>query len=441
MDPLVATLALILLALLGARFSFSTRSVPAGYRLVLRTGTHFLFLGFLLGPTVLGLLSLEALDQLSPLLGLALGWIGLLFGLQLDRSALKQFPRIFLWLALGQAVLVFGLFLGAGLLLAGAAGLTGPTITLMLLGAAATASVSTPAGIAMVSANFMARGKVRELLYFVASLDAVVGITALHIAYSSMHGTPALVAPGDEPAWFWATAGVGLGVVCAVIFLWLARLRPSREELVLYLLGISALAAGAALQLQLSPLFVGMVAGTLISNLNPRWHRVFRLMERWEKPIYLILLLLSGAALRFSTWWVVPLAFVYVLLRGVAKVLATGVLVQFISLPFPTPRRLGLGLIPQGGISIAMALSLALTLGAGTPVLGGLSAGELVFATVVLGVVLSEVVGPLLTTAVLRAAGEIAPGVEEALARGDQDRARTEARQGASSGDGGGTAP
>ncbi|HSG48339.1 MAG TPA: hypothetical protein VLA43_11035, partial [Longimicrobiales bacterium] len=279
MDPLVATLALILLALLGARFSFSTRRVPVGSRLLFRTGTHFLFLGFLLGPAALGLLSQEALGQLSPLLGLALGWIGLLFGLQLDRSALKQFPRVFLGLAFGQAVLAFAVFLAAGLVAVGSLQIEGEAVLLVLLGAAATACISAPAGVAMVSANFMAKGKVKDLLFFIASLDAVVGITALHLAYASMHGTPVLVAQGNEPVWFWILAGVGLGVICAVVFLWLARLRPSGEELVLYLLGISALSAGAALQLQLEPLFVGMVSGALITNLNPNWHRVFRLME------------------------------------------------------------------------------------------------------------------------------------------------------------------
>ena len=49
MDQFLPTLVLILLALLGASFSFSTSSVPPGPRLVFRTGTHFLFLGLILG--------------------------------------------------------------------------------------------------------------------------------------------------------------------------------------------------------------------------------------------------------------------------------------------------------------------------------------------------------------------------------------------------------
>jgi len=412
-DPLVSTLVLILLALLGARFSFSTRRVPEGYQLLLRTGAHFLLFGFLLGPGVLGLLDVEALGQLSPLLGLTLGWIGLLFGLQLDRGALKHFPRVFLGLALGQALLAFALIAAAGIAAARWVGLEGDTLLLVILGFAATACISAPAGVAMVSANFKAKGRVKDLLFFVASLDAVVGIAALQVSYAMLHGTTAL-APGEEASgWFWGMSGVGLGVLCGVIFVWLARLRPSREELVLYLLGISALAAGAAIQLQISPLFTGMVAGAVITNLDPQWHRIFRLMERWEKPIYLILLLLAGAALRFATWWILPLALAYAVVRGGAKVASTAVLVRSLPLPFPTPRRLGLGLIPQGGISIAMALSLALTLASAGLRIAGVDAGDLVLATVILGVVVSELAGPLLTEAVLRRAGEIPQGIPE----------------------------
>ncbi len=56
MDPLLTTLGLVLVALLGARLSFSTQSVPAGPRMLLTTGVHFLALGYLLGPGALGLL-------------------------------------------------------------------------------------------------------------------------------------------------------------------------------------------------------------------------------------------------------------------------------------------------------------------------------------------------------------------------------------------------
>ena len=247
MEPLFSTLVLILLALLGASLSFSTEHVPPGPRLLFKTGTHFVLVGFFLGPAGLEWVSAEALEQLSPLLVLGLGWVGLLFGMQLDRDTLGQFPRGFHMVALGQAVLAFLFFAGIGLLGLAMIGRSSEVARLMVWGAAATACLSTPAGIAMVSSNFLVRGNMRRLLFFVASLDAVVGIVALQIIYSVYHPAALGQTFRGVPA---------LGTVCGILFLWLTRKRPAGEELVLFLMGGAAFAAGAAMQLQLSPLFV-----------------------------------------------------------------------------------------------------------------------------------------------------------------------------------------
>ena len=411
MDPFLSTLLLILLALLGARFSFSTESVPPGPRLIFRTGTHFLFLGLVLGPHILGLLTQDAIRQLFPLLGLGLGWIGFLFGLQLDRRNLRQFPLAFHILAVGQAVFTFIFFLGIGWLGLAAGGRTGRVETLLLVGAAATACISTPAGIALISTNYRVQGKVRDLLFFVASLDALVGIGALQVAYS-------LFPPGNleggllvSPGFMSVLAALGLGVVCGILFLWLTRPRPGGEELVLFLLGIAAFASGAALQLQLSPLFVSVTMGALVANLSPDPQRVFRVLHEWEKPIYVVFLILAGALLSFSTIWIIPLAGAYALVRAAGKVLANMAMVRLIPLPMETLRRFGLGLLPQGGISLAMAISVVLTY-AGVRS-GELDAVSILFSVVVLGVILSELTGPSFTRNVLVRAGEILPGAEE----------------------------
>jgi hypothetical protein len=197
------------------------------------------------------------------------------------------------------------------------------------------------------------------------------------------------------------------------------------EELVLFLMGITAFAAGAALQLQLSPLFVCLVMGVVVGNLVPDPRRVYGLMAKWEKPVYVVLLMLAGALLRFPSVWIVPLAFGYALLRGGAKIVACGALVRLAKPPFGTPPLLGLGLIPQGGISLAMALSAFLTF-YGLEV-AGVNAGQALLSVVVLGVVISELVGPVFTTGTLRRAGEISSRVEEALAQGDDQQARAHA--------------
>jgi hypothetical protein len=424
MDPLVGTLVLILVALLGARFSFSTEAVPQGPRLLFRTGIHFLVLGFLLGPSGMGLLSTEASEQLSPLLALGLGWVGFHFGLQLDRASLSHFrPRIH-GLALGQAVLTFVLFLGGALVVLELTGLADETPILLPLGAAATAAVTTPAGIAMVSSNFLVRGKVRDLLFFIGSVDALVGVAALQLTYSLYR--PAGVGGVPEAGSLaLALVAAGLGAVLGIVFTWLTRRRPQSEELVLYVLGSCAFTGGAALQWGLSPLFLSVVMGATVANLGGRRDRVLALLQQWEKPVYLIFLLLAGALLRVPNAWVFLFAGGYALLRGLAKTLAAAALVSSVPLGFDVPRRLGLGLIPQGGISIAMAVSGVIMYS--DLQVRGVDAESALFTIIVVGVVLSELTGPFLTVKLLRLAGELSPGVEDALAAGDRRKAEQEA--------------
>jgi Kef-type K+ transport system membrane component KefB len=425
MDPLLGTLALILLALLGSRLSFSTERIPAGPRLLFRTGTHFLILGFLLGPSGLALLSADSMVGLSPFLALGLGWVGFHFGLQFDRGSLAHFPWNYHVLGAGQSILTFGLFLWGGQGALRLLGLADDVSPVLLVGAAAAASVTTPACIAMVSSNFMVRGNVRDLLFFIGSLDAAVGIIVLQVTYALFRPATAATEPGELSQLALAGVAAGLGVVVGILFVWLVRRRPASEELVLYVLGICALAAGLALQWALSPLFVSMVMGVVVANWGRHRQRVFALLQRWEKPVYLSFLMLSGALLRTPSLLLIAMAVGYALLRALSKSVSAAALVSLIPFRFDVPHRLGLGLIPQGGISLAMAVSGVLTY-SGLQVRGTAAEGAL-FTIIVLGVMMSELVGPALTVRLLRRAGEIAPQVEAALATGDQRHAEREA--------------
>ena len=405
MSALVGTLVLLVVALLGARFSFSTEKATPGPRLLLRTGTHFLLIGFALGPSGLGLLTPDATEALFPFIALGIGWVGFHFGLQLDKDSLKLFPARNHLLALGQALLTFVIFAGVGMAIASVAGFEGDTVTLVVLVAACTAAVTTPAGIGMVSSTYRIQGPARDLLFFTASLDALVGITALQVTYSLFR--PEAPGLGGLADLRWLAAAVGMGIVLGIVFVWLTRYRPSAEELTLYLLGFSAFAAGAALRWGLSPLFVSVTMGAVVANFGAERRRVLPFLQRWEQMVYVTFLLLSGALLRLDSWLLIPAAVGYALLRGGAKVAATGTMVTALGMSKQFPRRLGLGLIPQGGISLALAVSAVLVYSDLS--IGGVDAETSLFAVVVVGVVLSELAGPLLTVSVLRRAGELTP--------------------------------
>ncbi len=82
------------------------------------------------------------------------------------------------------------------------------------------------------------------------------------------------------------------------------------------------------------------------------------------------------------------------------------------------PRRFGLALIPQGGLSLAMAISFVLIYVSTEP---GLEPEiNLFFATVVIAVGISDLLGPFLVRDVLERAGELDRRVAYAQSAGDR---------------------
>jgi Kef-type K+ transport system membrane component KefB len=409
-SPILTVLLLVLIALVGAQLTFGRREVPLGPRIFIAIGGPFLFVGFALGPHVTGILSPSALDQLTPLVALGLGWIGVLFGLQLDRSHLRQFPLRYLWLAWLQALVAFVLLFAIGYAVLSRWLSLG--VDPVLMAAAATACVSTPAAIALISNTYMARGPVTRMLFYIASLDAAIGIAILGLVHAAYDTGPFGRGLLSTPERF--LISIVLGLLFGVLFLSLTRIRPSTQELMLLLIGLVLFAAGTAFYLSLSPLFVSMIAGAVIGNLSPMRRRIYAALSAWEKPIYIMTLVLAGALLQFTSWWIVPLVAAYAATRVAAK-WAGGLLVARLSpARVAVPRDFGLGLAPQGGLSLAMAISFVLIYVPSAPELR--TAVALFFATVAIGVGISDVIGPFLVRAVLRRAGELHRGVAGARA-------------------------
>lgn len=402
MNPLLVVLLLALIGLLGARLSFADAQVGLGPRIVVAIGIPFIFVGFLLGPHLLRVLSQPVLDQLTPLLALGLGWIGLLFGLQLDRDHLRKFPPIYLALAWLQAAVAFAIIFTLGELITEA--WFSMSLVAIVMATAATASVSTPAAVALISNTYRARGRTTRFLFYVASLDGAVGILALGLT-TSAHRT-GMLGRGEALSLIdWFVISTLLGCFFGILFLSLTRIRPSSDELVLLLIGLVLFAAGAAFYLALSPLFICMIAGIVIGNLSPIRRRIYGSLVAWEKPIYVVMLVLAGALLEFPSWWIAPLVVAYVGTRLLAKWLGGLAASRLRPSSLSIPNRFGLALTPQGGISLAMAISFVLIYVPTAPELA--VAIDVFFATVVIAVGISDLLGPFLVREVLERAGEL----------------------------------
>jgi Kef-type K+ transport system membrane component KefB len=267
---------------------------------------------------------------------------------------------------------------------------------------AATAACTAQTALALLDREFkLRRSRVMELLRYVSSIDAVVGLVVFGFAFCLMQTHPVLglkTALGFQ----WFILSLALGAAMGFLLQLLTRVRCSDEELLIFVLGMVLFSGGIALYFKLSPLFINTIMGILVANLPGSRERIFNLVVRLEKPFYIVFLILAGAIWRPGSPWALLLAGLYLGLRFAGKISGgylAGRAVRVGADGVRPPRRLGLGLISQGGMAIAMVMNYY-----------QLSSGDVtgvVLTTVLIAVILNELASPSLAESVLRRAGEI----------------------------------
>jgi len=399
---------ILLLAFLGSRWTFTRVRLPLAARHIYLTGTEYILIGLCLGAALLDLLDAPTLRGLSPVLNLALGWVGLLFGIQLELRQIKRFPAQHLQVALTQG-LVTGLVCAGGFLLLpnwipplpAAPPLPGTlqaSTTTAALILAALAVPTAQSSLALIEQELGARqSPVMQILRYVAGMDALLGLLALGVLFALSHeASPLGLPPRLVPLQILGLA-VGLGLLTGLVLHVLTRLQCPQEELLLYTVGLVVFCAGAAAFLKLSPLFVTMVAGLLIANLRGQKERIGRVLVSLEKPLYLVLLLMAGARV-MPAFWIgqgLALGLAYAALRALGK-LCGGLLASRL---FRAPERLspwlGLGLVSQGGMAVAMVVSFHQAFFG--------PAADAILVMVLLAVIVNELCSPALARRVLPA--------------------------------------
>jgi Kef-type K+ transport system membrane component KefB len=222
----------------------------------------------------------------------------------------------------------------------------------------------------------------------------VVGVIAFGIALPLLGGHP-LGSSGFPASLQWPVVSVALGCLAAWIFVSLTLTRTSQAELVLYLLGLIALACGVAFGLRVSVLFVTFVCGILVANLahvRSIRGRVMNLMVSSEHFMYLLLLVLAGAYWRLPELWTLAAALCYVAVRLVGKLVGGYLTTRRLAREHSVPRMVGLGLVSQGGMALAIIIEFRLAVD--HPIT------QLVVGIAITAIILNELAAPWLALVV-----------------------------------------
>lgn len=398
MTPFLGLLLILIIAFVGTRFfgRVIPRKNPFLSGLVV-SGIPYILIGVLLGPHFFNFLSNEIISSLESLISLALGWIGLLFGLQLRWHNIRRFPRNYLLFSSLQSLISFLIILslmGGVFLFLHTGHFQDRTVAVIIL--AALGSISAPASIAKIIMQYKAKGRLSHFLQFVSSLDSFWGIVIAGGAMTIFH-PPAV--NWFTSSWHWLLLSLVIGIGLGFLFRFLIKLRFEQEELLLLVLGLVIFTSGIGFYLRLSPIFLTMVVGITLAQFPRESEKVMRVILVAEKPIYLFLLIFAGALWNYRFWEEILLVLAFITIRYLAKYAGGFISARNINCAFHIPQNVGKSLLSFGGVSLAIAFNFQLFYGG--------VVGDLLMSATILGVFLFDEYTAFATLKILRREGEI----------------------------------
>lgn len=376
-------------------------------------GAEYVVIGFLLGPQVTGLLGAGQVQDLTPVVSLALGWMGMLLGTHFRLPTMTRLSGFQLRIAFAEALTTFGFALVALLgVFHYLLGYAWTEATVQAVTLAAVATLSSPAAIDALTRRPENRSPIFPVLQLTSRVDALVAVVAFGLILAVFHQGQVASSVRPPTATEWAVINLAIGIASGVLFHLFLGPRGHLEaegesRLFVALAGAIVVASGASYYLNLSPIFTNLILGFILANSGNAHRDVTRLLLSTERPVYLSLLIFAGAAWSPGAGELLFIAPLFVLIRLAARFLGGRTAGGYVAPPEIRNPKLGRALLAQGGIAVALAVNYAQV----RPELNS----ELILTATLVSVLLFEIVAS-------REAGELvanapiqAPGAGEEL--------------------------
>ena len=371
-----------------------------------------MFLGILLGPSVLNILESEQLHDLGFIIDFGLGLVAFLIGTELSLSLFKRMGYKLSIIVFCETLITFFLvYFGMTLFDAS------QPLALIL---AAIASASAPAGTVAVIQSYQARGTLTKVLYAVVGIDDAVAalLFGLATAFALIIFNPVGLENGDSLRLILAPfkeifLSIILGVGLGIAFRYSARYKRHPSQLLIFIVAAITAAAGIATAWHLSLILCTMTLGVWLANFSGEHHldRVRTLVNNLLPTIFILFFVLAGAHLDiFSLASLGVFGAVYIVTRTVGKWAGGYIGAQWAGMPPNVSHHLGSAILCQAGLAVSLALLVAdqlksLSLATGNP--EPAETGTMIFSIVTATTVIFEIFGPLMTRRALVKAGDI----------------------------------
>lgn len=357
--------------------------------------TGYLVIGLLIGPNCLGILTNDLINNMGIITDLALGCIAFSIGAEFRISFLRK---------IGKAPIVIGVLeaLGAVVVVDVIMLLCGYDITFSLaMGAIASATAA--ASTLMIVKQYKSKGPVTDTLLPVVALDDAVALMAFGISMAianvvSSRGKASLGKLLLDPC-IELLGGLAFGALLGIIMVFLVKLYTGRGNRLAITIMMICLCVGVSNLVGFSSLLACMMLSLVFVNLSRYRTKIYEPLDRITPPIYMMFFIISGATLDVTIIASVGLVgVIYIVGRVIGKVLGAALGARMSKAPKIVRKWLGFTLVPQEGVAIGLATSAAATLP---------EYGAKIQTIVLCGVVIYELIGPIITKAALKKAGEI----------------------------------
>jgi len=357
--------------------------------------TGYVVAGALLGPEVSGVLTRDMLFDLRLLVDLAIGIVVVELGFRLSLEWLQR-NRWLSLAALAESALCFAAIF-ATLLAFGFR----PLLAAM---AAAIGTATSPAVITIVAADLRAEGQVTERMMLFTAVNTVFAYVAVMLLLPFLHIEQgrALSTALLHPVYVFV-GSLALGYAACRLLLALAAWLGKREDRQFVLLVATVvLTIGVAYTLNLSVALALITLGVLARNRDRRHALLPVRFGPGGQLFYVILFVLTGAALEFRALGIAALAAVaaFIVVRFLGKAIAVVAAAPATGLGMRAGGWLALALLPLSGQAVIMVRDTVLLYP---------SFGRELSAVVLSAVVVLELIGPIATQLALKRAGEARP--------------------------------
>lgn len=378
--------------------------------------TAYLIAGLILGPFCIGKInipglgfsSLEQIEGLTIVTQTALGFIAFTIGNEFRVTQLKKMGPSAIVIGILQAVITTVV---VDLILIGLHLVRPDLISLpCAIALGAIASATAPAATLMVIRQYKADGPLTRLLMLVVAIDDAVGL----LLFSASYGIATALAQGQisimavivEPI-----LEILLSLVLGSILGWLLSLielffHSSTKRTTISVAFVLMTVGLSMTEFHIGPihccfslLLVCMMAGTVFCNICKSSEDLMNRIDGWTMPLNILFFVISGAELDLEVLShpvTILVGMVYIIARSAGKYIGSSVSCTLTKQSKTITDNLGITLLPQAGVALGMALTVA-----------SLPNGYLARNVVLFAVLVYELIAPTLTKRSLVAVGEI----------------------------------